>query len=458
MRPHRSAPQRRPVTRRSAVATAPAAALVEALGRAIERLRADELDEAETALVEILDRWPGQPDALHFLGVLRHGQGRVDEAIELISAALQQIPEHAGAWNNLGNVLLGAERIDDAVQAYERGVAIAAGQPETAAALSNLSIVHRRHGRAADAESACRRAIAVAPDFADAWYNLSLALMERGEVHEGLLANSRAIALWPQRAQPRDQVIRALLLLGERDRAAGLYREWLAEEPDNPVIHHQLAACLGNEIPVRASDAYVQQVFDSFADSFDAKLETLHYRAPELVAQALAEAAGKPRGALDVVDAGCGTGLCGVLVRPWARHLAGCDLSVGMLRRAVPRRVYDVLHQAELVHYLQTQPAAFDAVVCADTLCYFGALEAAVAAARRALRPGGWLVFTVEALPEDDAQGHRLQVNGRYAHAGGYLRQAILHGGLELLALQAGTLRLEAGRPVPGCIVTAKRP
>jgi predicted TPR repeat methyltransferase len=435
----------------------PNAALVEALGLAIERLRADDLDEAEIALVEILDRWPGQPDALHFLGVLRHSQGRIDEAVELISAVVRQIPEHAGAWNNLGNVLLVAGRIDEAVQAYERGITIATGQPETAAALSNLSIVHRKQGRTAEAESACRRALAVAPEFADAWYNLSLALMDRGEVHQGLLANSRAIALWPQRAQPRDQVIRALLLLGERERAAGLYREWLAEEPDNPVIHHQLAACLGNAAPERASDAYVQQVFDSFADSFDAKLESLHYRAPELIAQALAEAAGEPRGALDIVDAGCGTGLCGVLVRPWARHLAGCDLSVGMLRRAVPRRVYDVLHQAELVYYLDTQPEHFDAVVCADTLCYFGALEAAVAAARRALRPGGWLMFTVEALQEDDAQGHRLQVNGRYAHTGGYLRQVILHGGLELLALQAGTLRLEAGRPVPGWIVSARR-
>lgn len=268
--------------------------LVEALGQAIALLRDDRLDEAEAAFIRILERWPGQPDALHFQGVLRHSQGRLDEAVELISAALRQIPEHADAWNNLGNVLLVAGRVDDAVQAYERGIAIAAGQPETAAALSNLSIVHRRQGRAAEAESACRRALDVAPDFADAWYNLSLVLMERGEVHEGLLANSRAIALWPQRAQPRDQVIRALLLLGERERAAGLYREWLAEEPDNPVIHHQLAACLGNAVPVRASDAYVQQVFDSFADSFDAKLESLHYRAPELIAQALAEAAGEP--------------------------------------------------------------------------------------------------------------------------------------------------------------------
>ena len=60
--------------------------------------------------------------------------------------------------------------------------------------------------------------------------------------------------------------------------------------------------------------------------------------------------------------------------------------------------MYDVLHKAELVYYLDTQPDAFDAVISADTLCYFGKLENVCAASRRSLRPGGLLVFTVEAL------------------------------------------------------------
>lgn len=46
--------------------------LVEALWQAIALLRDDRLDEAEAAFIGILERWPGQPDALHFQGVLRH--------------------------------------------------------------------------------------------------------------------------------------------------------------------------------------------------------------------------------------------------------------------------------------------------------------------------------------------------------------------------------------------------
>ncbi len=440
--------------------TVPAVSLGGALDDAISLLRAERIEEAEPALLAILGRWPEQPDALHFLGVLRHTQGRVDEAVALIQRALASIPDHATAWNNLGNVQLLAGRATEAQAAYENAVhhGTNGGQGHDAAmALNNLCALHRYQGRLDQSEVAARGALEREPDFADAWYNLSLTLLKQGRVHDGLLAGSRAVALWPAHLQSRQELIRALLLLGERERAALLLRDWLAEDPDNPVAEHMLAACEGEAAPERASDAYVEQVFDAFAASFDSQLEALGYRAPGLVVQALTAAAGAPAGALAIVDAGCGTGMCGPALRPYARRLAGCDLSEGMLRRAWSRKVYDVLHKAELTHYLETQPEAFDAVISADTLCYFGALEMALAAAQRCLRPGGWLIFTVEALPEGLTPGHVLQANGRYAHARSYLEQALRATNLEPVAIVGDTLRQEAGEAVFGWLVTARR-
>ncbi|MFO1267193.1 MAG: methyltransferase domain-containing protein [Rubrivivax sp.] len=126
-----------------------------------------------------------------------------------------------------------------------------------------------------------------------------------------------------------------------------------------------------------------------------------------------------------------------------------------MLRRAHARGLYDVLHQAELVYYLRTQPAAFDAVVSADTLCYFGVLDEAFAAARRSLKPGGALVFTVEALPEGTPSPHRLQDNGRYAHGRAYVEAALAGAGFDVRSLRAEPLRMEGGEPVPGWLVSA---
>lgn len=425
---------------------------------AVELLRDEKLDAAERVLSDVLAAAPRHPDALHFLGVVRHAQDRSEDALALIGEALTIVPEHAGAWNNLGNVLIGAAKIEEALVAYENSARLAAGRPESADALNNLGTIYRRLGQLAEAEVALRRAVEARPDFADAWYNLSQALIKQGKVEEGVRANSRAVTLWPRNLLARDQVLHALLVLGEREHAEKMYRSWLEEDPDNEVARHHLAACANEPAPDRASDGYVEKVFDKFAASFEVKLESLRYRAPDLVAQALRAAAGEPQAILNIVDAGCGTGLCGPLVKPWAKRLAGCDLSVGMLRRADTRGIYDVLHKAELAFYLETQPDTFDAVISADTLCYFGPLDRPIAAAARSLRSGGWLVFTVEALPDERAEEHRLQLSGRYAHTQRHVRATAERAGLTVADLRAEVLRQEAGKPVDGWIVTARKP
>ena len=106
----------------------------------------------------------------------------------------------------------------------------------------------------------------------------------------------------------------------------------------------------------------------------------------------------------------------------WLRRtrgdLTGVDLSAGMLEQAKAKQVYDELVQGELTQFLQGRPAAFDLIVSADTLVYFGDLEDVAAAARAALRPGGLFVFTLEELVVDDGDLEmRLEPHGRYAHA-----------------------------------------
>ena len=433
-----------------------ATTLDDARQHAIALLRAERLDEADALLGAILEVRPDDADALHYRGVLRQAQGRGDEGIALIRASLAAVPENASAWNNLGNLLVHAQRPEEATHAYETSIAHAGADPAAADALNNLATLRRRALRWVEAEQAARRAIALRPDFGDAWYNLSLALMGQQRVHDALIANSHAVAAWPRQAQSRAQVIRALTMLGEQRQAAQLYRDWLAEDPGNPIVQHMLAACEG-ELPARASDGYVEGVFDAYAASFDASLERLHYRAPELVAQALAREVGAPNAVFAIVDAGCGTGLCGPLVKPWAARLAGCDLSVGMLRRARPRGVYDALHKAELVYYLRTQPGAFDVVVSADTLCYFGDLHEPLTAAAHSLRSPGWLVFTVEALAAGDVAPLRLQTSGRYAHSAAHVLECLAAAGFERPRVEAVVPRVEAGVDVAGWLVTAAR-
>ena len=73
--------------------------------------------------------------------------------------------------------------------------------------------------------------------------------------------------------------------------------------------------------------AYVARLFDDYAPRFDAHLiESLAYRAPALIADALDSAAPGRRFA-HALDIGCGTGLMGQAVRGRVDHLTGVDLS-----------------------------------------------------------------------------------------------------------------------------------
>jgi predicted TPR repeat methyltransferase len=213
-------------------------------------------------------------------------------------------------------------------------------------------------------------------------------------------------------------------------------------------------------VPARASDAYVESTFDDFAASFDAKLGRLAYRAPALVAEALAKVCPVPRQSLVGLDAGCGTGLCGPLLRPYVCSLTGVDLSSGMLARAQARGSHDALIKAELSAYLNDHPEEYDLIVSADTLVYFGALDAVFAAARRALRPDGWLIFTVEEGASAGASagaGYAINPHGRYSHDCAYVRRALVDAGLDVLAIVHQVLRMEGGHPVHGLVVTATR-
>jgi predicted TPR repeat methyltransferase len=176
---------------------------------------------------------------------------------------------------------------------------------------------------------------------------------------------------------------------------------------------------------------------------------------PERVGTRVAQRYGHAEGSLEVLDAGCGTGLCAGHLRPVAARLTGVDLSPGMLRAARRRKLYDDLVESELTAYLQSAERVFDLVVCADTLCYFGALETVFAAVAKALRPGGHFLFSVEHGPPNDACGFRIQSSGRYSHTTAYVRENLERAGLAVTAIDELVLRQEAGDAVAGLLVEA---
>jgi predicted TPR repeat methyltransferase len=399
------------------------------LRNAVLAHQAGRLEEAEEGYRRVLLQRPSHPQALYSLGLLHFQRGDLESALQCARGALEQAPANGRFWNTLGSMLIAA----------------------------------RRNGEARDAY---RRATEAEPAMAEAWYNLGICLRNEADYEAAIGCLREALTRPPPFAGAYEALAMLLYELGRSQEAAQIGTLWLARDPSNAKARHVAASMSGENVPARASDEYVREHFDAAAAGFDNNLRQLEYRAPELVASALAHslvqrtAAREPGAEVAqtvVLDAGCGTGLCGPLIRAATRRLIGVDLSPKMVALAGARGVYDELHVGELCAFLRANPGAFDAVVSADTLVYFGALEEALAAAHGALRAPGVVIFTLESLSGDTDADHQLQFHGRYAHSERYIRRALQNAGLSLESMAFETLRQERLDPVNGFLVIARR-
>ena len=278
-------------------------------------------------------------------------------------------------------------------------------------------------------------------------------------MHEAVVCFCKVITFRPKHPEARRLLALAHCTLGEVDKAVEVFEEWLKEEPDHPIA----AAHAGGVLRSRRAGTGVGRV----------RREDLRQLRRQLRRQA--RQAAVPRPGAGRGDAG-GLGRRGVeeprRARCRMRHRACADRSSRRMRagwwastcpracwlRPQARNVYDELFKAELTAYLRDNPGAFDVIVSADTLVYFGPLEAVAAAAAAALRPGGRLIFTVEELTDAGSDaGYALSLHGRYCHTRQYLERVLADANLRPEIVPA-ELRLEAGDPVAGLVVRATKP
>lgn len=393
--------------------------------------------------------------ALHLLGRLAHSRGRTDEAIALLERLLALQPDDVAALNDLGNLLREAGRFEEAAAAFR---VLLHRRPRDAVARINLGVVLQDQGRPSEAEAAYRQAVADHPSYAEAHASLGNLLKRQGNCAEAAQAYRRALELNPEDVRTYRNLVATLRRQDKPDEARDALREWRRRVPDDPVAQHMLAAVSDGPTPSRASDRYVRGVFDQFAATFDEDLKELDYRGPQVIADAVAGAVGEAVADLDVIDAGCGTGLCGARLRPFARRLVGVDLSAEMLKRARLLDIYDELFECELTDHLRRCPATYDLIVSADTLQYFGDLRPVAAAAAGALRDRGVIVFTLEPGDADAAEaGYRLEAHGRYVHDEDFVRRCLEEVHLPVCSITPSLLRTEAGKPVAAMLAVARK-
>ena len=345
-----------------------------------------------------------------------------------------------------------AGRFEDAERHY---LASLAALPGRASTLINLAVTQLRVGRPRDALTNADAALRAEADSVDALLHRGTALAQLGRADEALAAFQRLLAAEPTHAAAWSF---SGSLLREQHRpadAAHAYREALRHGAEPSLNGYYLASVSATSAPPTAPAAYVEALFDGYADEFDAHLVgELHYEAHRRLVDTLTAASTGPyRSALDL---GCGTGLCGPLVRPMAQRLSGVDLSGRMLERARALGLYDRLECADIAAFLDGTDEPYDLVLAADVFIYVGDLARVFAGVRRVMA-SGLFCFSVETLAPGDSADFRLLPSLRYAHATDYiLRLAAAHG-FSPVSLVPGPVREEQRTAIDGLYVCLRR-
>jgi predicted TPR repeat methyltransferase/thioredoxin-like negative regulator of GroEL len=394
------------------------------------------------------------PQLHHNLGVALLAAGQPADAEASLRAALASKPDYVSAHYHLAQALVSRGKPKDARKHLTKALEL---DPAHARAWYALAALDVDAGNAVIAAGLYRKAIKLRPDYAAAYHGLGFALARAGRRDEALatLAQADRVAKAAKEVPGRDV---------PRPRSVAELQASLTPDETQAQLHQALAGLMNLPPPSQIAAEEVSNLFDRYAYRFDAHLqETLGYKVPAMLVPAIAphlpggrgpDVAAAP-GTLDVIDLGCGTGLCGPHLRPLARTLAGVDLSAAMLDKARARGSYDRLEQADLVAALRAMPRGADLLVAADALIYTGDLAPTFEAAAAALRPGGLLVYSAEA--GDPAERYTLSTRTRrYSHGKPYLKHLAGIYGFEEKAFEEITVRTDRNAPVAGFLVVLR--
>jgi tetratricopeptide (TPR) repeat protein len=259
LRPDRAELQAREILK--VAPTDPRAILV--LGMALRRQ--GDLAAARAVLEPLAKVQPRSAQTHYELGQALAAAGDLENALAALRHAVGLKRDLPDAWRAIGDILTAQGDTAGADRAYARHIRASTADPALmaaadalcddrlavaeqllrdhlkahptdVAALRMLAEAGTRLGRYGDAEALLERALQLAPGFAGARYNYALVLYRQQRGAEALVQMERLIADDPGERAYRTLLAACLGLVGDYDRAIGLYQAILADHPRQPKI------------------------------------------------------------------------------------------------------------------------------------------------------------------------------------------------------------------------------
>ncbi len=429
-----------------------------------------------------------QKSEIYFnIALIYKNEENFEKALENIKKAINLSPVNSNYFIVRGHILEKLKQNEDAAKDYKKALELNPNHPD---ALNCYASVLCRENKLEEAETLYKKAIEYFPDNEQYLNNLSACLMQQNKLLDALETLREIIKINPQNFQAANNLAIIVKQSGDMEEALGLFMLALANSssPDiieqnlyvsildfakhkdkkkiaikitenwhkqKPCVFSQMALCeLKGKNPPLASKEYIAKFFNQMASNFENKLELLEYKMPEIILKYSDKLGLFSPKSLDILDAGCGTGLIGQILFKYAKNLIGVDLSEKMLKSAEDKRIYSSLHCQSIEDFSIKTAQKFDLIICADVLCYNGDITDILQSLKSMLKPNGKLFFTVEF--GEKVKNYQFFEAGRYKHGIKYIEKTLEKLGFKENLLKTTPIRKENKIDVKGIIVIAE--
>lgn len=352
--------------------------------------------------------------ASHGLGRCYIKTGDASSALDHLKKSYTLGGEGLELWHNMGMCYLQLSSPALALEAWHKAME----HDVNLDSLYHTGVCYQQMTRYDDAEIYFQRALTIQEDHLDSYLNLIAIAIERFQTDT------------------------ALKLI---DKASSYHR-------DREDLHYLKSSLTQSPNMDKAPASYVAQLFDHYAGHYDAHVtQHLHYKLPEQLKVILQSYVSKTT-MQSALDLGCGTGLCGKIIKEFTQSLTGIDLSKDMLKIASELAIYDTLLETDILTYLETTAESFDLVTMAELLPYIGDLTWMKTLHQR-LNPLGLVVLSIEDSSSTDS--YHLHEHARFAHCSDYVIGCMLQ--FELIDCQNINLRKQMNNNVKGKLMTFRK-
>lgn len=388
---------------------------------------------------------------------------QLDEAENICKELNMAVPYDAEVLLQSGVVNKLKNNFTQAIVFYDQALAL---QPDSIPVLINKGLALQSMGSIDEAIKLFQVVTLKVPSMDQIWHILAMAWLAKGDLLQALECFEKTFELNPENIDAGIQLAKAYRHVGCTAECESVCKKVLEVDPDNTealFFQNAYSKQENAETLDRIPAEVTRQMYkgksnssSSLGKSFNDSLTTsLEYKAPDVLNAAVRQAIDTTSQKLDVLELGCGSGLCGSKFSDISNLLVGTDISPDMLEGAKDKNTYTELYDADLVDVLDRYDSAFDLIIAMDVLCFFGDLTDIFKRCKTALKDHGIFGFSV-VKPKSDAV-FELQTYGHFVHSLTHLEQVAAATGFKQVFSEELPLRREMNEDQLGYVCLYQR-